>query len=52
MIKNGMRTKEIATARGVSEATVNRHREKIRHKLQITNDKANLATYLQSTMWR
>jgi DNA-binding CsgD family transcriptional regulator len=51
MIKNGMRTKEIAEARGVSEATVNRHREKIRRKLSITNEKANLATFLQSRMW-
>jgi DNA-binding CsgD family transcriptional regulator len=51
MIKNGMRTKEIAQVRGVSEATVNRHREKIRRKLNITHGKANLATFLQSSMW-
>ncbi len=30
MIRNGMRTKEIAETRCVSEATINRHREKIR----------------------
>ena len=51
MIRNGMRTKEIAEIRGISEATVNRHREKIRHKLKITNKDVNLATFLQSSMW-
>jgi DNA-binding CsgD family transcriptional regulator len=51
MIRNGMRTKEIADMRGVSEATVNRHREKIRRKLKITNQDINLATFLQSSMW-
>lgn len=50
MIKNGMRTKEIAQLRGISEATVNRHREHIRRKLQITNSDVNLATHLQSIM--
>ena len=49
MIKNGMRTKEIAELRGVSVATVNRHREHIRRKLKITNKEVNLSTYLQST---
>jgi DNA-binding CsgD family transcriptional regulator len=51
MIRNGMRTKEIADMRGISEATVNRHREKIRRKLKITNQDINLATFLQSSMW-
>ncbi len=51
MIRNGMRTKEIAQTRGVSAATINRHRENIRRKLKITNDDVNLATYLQSGMW-
>jgi DNA-binding CsgD family transcriptional regulator len=51
MIRNGMRTKEIADLRGVSEATINRHREKIRRKLKITNQDVNLATFLQSSMW-
>jgi len=51
MIRNGMRTKEIADMRGVSVATINRHREKIRHKLKITNQDVNLATFLQSSMW-
>jgi DNA-binding CsgD family transcriptional regulator len=51
MIRNGMRTKEIAEMRGVSEVTINRHREKIRRKLKITNQDVNLATFLQSSMW-
>ncbi|MDP2954644.1 MAG: helix-turn-helix transcriptional regulator [Chloroflexota bacterium] len=51
MIRNGMRTKEIAEMRGVSEATVNRHREKIRRKLKITNQDVNLAAFLESGMW-
>jgi DNA-binding CsgD family transcriptional regulator len=51
MIRNGMRTKEIAEMRGISEATVNRHREKIRRKLKLTNQDTNLATFLQSSMW-
>jgi DNA-binding CsgD family transcriptional regulator len=50
MIRTGMRTKEIAMVRGVSESTINRQREKIRHKLKITNEDVNLATFLQSTM--
>ena len=51
MIRNGLRTKEIAQIRGVSAATINRHREHIRRKLDITNSDANLATFLQSNMW-
>jgi len=51
MIRNGMRSKEIAEARSVSEATIHRHREKIRRKLKITNQDVNLATFLQSNMW-
>ena len=51
MIRNGMRTKEIAEMRSVSEATINHHREKIRRKLKITNQDINLATFLQSSMW-
>jgi DNA-binding CsgD family transcriptional regulator len=51
MIRSGMRTKEIAEMRCVSEATINRHREKIRRKLKITNRDVNLVTFLQSNMW-
>jgi DNA-binding CsgD family transcriptional regulator len=52
MIRNGARTKEIAQMRGVSTATINRHREHIRRKLNITNSDTNLATYLESSMWQ
>jgi len=48
LIRNGLRTKEIAELRGVSAATINRHREHIRKKLNIANQKINLTTYLQS----
>jgi DNA-binding CsgD family transcriptional regulator len=48
MIRNGLRTKEIAKLRNISLATVNRHRENIRKKLKITNNNINLITYLQS----
>jgi DNA-binding CsgD family transcriptional regulator len=51
MIRNGLRTKEIAQIQGVSEATINRHREHIRQKLEIINKEINLTTYLQSNMW-
>ena len=51
MIRNGLRTKEIAQIRGVSAATITRHREHIRRKLEITNSDVNLATFLQSSMW-
>jgi len=51
MIRNGLRTKEIAQIQGVSMATINRHREHIRQKLEITNKEINLTTYLQSNMW-
>jgi DNA-binding CsgD family transcriptional regulator len=51
LIRNGMSTKEIAEIRGVSEATINHHREKIRRKLKITNENVNLTTFLQSSMW-
>jgi DNA-binding CsgD family transcriptional regulator len=52
LIRNGLRNKEIAEIRGISTATVNRHREHIRRKLKITNNQANLVTFLQSNMWR
>jgi DNA-binding CsgD family transcriptional regulator len=51
MVRSGIHTKQIAEMRGVAEATINRHREKIRRKLNITNQDINLATFLQSNMW-
>ena len=50
MIRAGMRTKEIAEMRSVSKATINRHREKIRRKLKLTNQDVNLASFLQSSL--
>lgn len=51
MIRNGLRTKEIAEIQAVSIATINRHREHIRRKLKVTNSDVNLVTYLQTSMW-
>ena len=50
LIRRGLSTKEIAGLQHVSPATVNKHRERIRHKLQITNKDINLATYLETYM--
>ncbi len=49
MIKHGLSTKNIAQLRGISPATVNRHRESIRRKLGITNSKVNLTSYLNKS---
>ncbi len=49
MIRTGLRSKEIAETRGISTATVSRHRERIRRKLGLANSDANLTTYLQTT---
>lgn len=48
MIKSGLKTKAISQLRHISPSTVNRHRERIRKKLGITNEDINLATYLMS----
>jgi len=50
MIRNGLRTKEIAELRGISAATISRHREHIRRKLKIAYENINLTTYLQSLL--
>lgn len=46
MIKHGLSSKEIAKLRGITPATVSRHRENIRHKLGLANRKVNLVSYL------
>jgi hypothetical protein len=48
MIRSGRTSKEIARACHISPATVRKHRENIRRKLDLTGGGANLATYLQS----
>jgi len=50
MIKSGLTSKEIARVRGISDATVSRHRERIRRKLGITGRATNLASYLHTIM--
>jgi DNA-binding CsgD family transcriptional regulator len=47
-IKNGFSTKDIAQLRGIAVATVSRHREHIRGKLNLKNKTINLVTYLNS----
>lgn len=46
MIKDGRSSKEIAEALKLSVATVNKYREKIRNKLDLTGKKVNLQVYL------
>ncbi len=46
LIRHGLRSKEIAQLRGISLSTVHRHRERVREKLGIKNEKVNLATFL------
>lgn len=48
MIRDNLTTKEIASIRHVSPATVARQREHIRAKLGIARSDANLATYLRT----
>ena len=50
MIRSGLTSKEIARMRGISDATVSRHRERIRRKLGITGSPTNLTSYLQTIM--
>ena len=48
MIKHGLTTKEISQAFHISPLTVSKHRELIRRKLDLTNQDANLASFLQN----
>ncbi|WP_300459431.1 PAS domain-containing protein [Desulfobacula sp.] len=48
LVKNGKNTKEIAELFNVSPAAISFHRNNIRSKLEITNEKVNLASYLQN----
>jgi PAS domain S-box-containing protein len=46
LIKSGATSKEIANALNISMLTVNKHRERIRKKLAISNKDINLTSYL------
>ncbi|MCP4705888.1 MAG: PAS domain S-box protein [candidate division Zixibacteria bacterium] len=48
MIKNGMSSKDIASALSISVYTVHNQRRSIRKKLKINDNKTNLITFLQS----
>ena len=47
-IRDGKNTKEIAKVLGLSPLSVKWHRRNIREKLELTNQKVNLYTYLNS----
>jgi len=48
LIRDGKTVKEIAVSFGVSESAINLHRQHIRQKLGLNNQKINLRTYLLS----
>jgi PAS domain S-box-containing protein len=47
-IREGKTVKEISKIIGVSESSINTHRQHIRNKLGLANQKTNLKTYLMS----
>ncbi|MFP4459750.1 MAG: tetratricopeptide repeat protein [Candidatus Zixiibacteriota bacterium] len=50
LIRNGLSSKQIAEKLGISSATVNRHRNRIRQKLGLVDKKQSLKNYLRSDM--
>ncbi len=48
MVRNGLTSKEIASAMDTSELTVRKQRKNIRRKLGISHDKINLSSFLQA----
>ncbi|MBA4391904.1 MAG: helix-turn-helix transcriptional regulator, partial [Syntrophus sp. (in: bacteria)] len=48
LIKNGKRTKEIGELLHMSSGAINFHRNNIRKKLGLNNEKMNLRSYLMS----
>ncbi len=48
MVLSGMSNKEIARSLYISEGTVRSHRQELRKKLGLTNNKTNLRAYLKS----
>lgn len=47
MIKSGLSSKEISGLLNISEQTIHKHRNNIRRKLGISNQRVNLASYFQ-----
>lgn len=47
VLKNGLTSKEIGSLLNISPSTVERHRNNIRQKIGIRNQKINITTYLQ-----
>ena len=47
MIKGGLGSKDISELLSVSHQTIEKHRKNIRKKLNLSNKKINLASYLQ-----
>ncbi len=50
MIAKGMTSKQISHHLNLSPATVNKHREIIRKKLELANKNVNLSTYLKTNL--
>jgi len=48
MIKGGLTSKEICNTLNVSPFTIAKHRQNIREKIGLSNEKVNLSTYLYS----
>ena len=48
LVKQGLRTKDIAKVLGSSPETITRHRKSMRKKLKLTDKKSNLRTHLLS----
>ena len=48
MVKNGLTSKEIARILNVSIHTINSHRNNIRRKVNINNEKVNLVAFLKN----
>lgn len=51
LLKKGHRTREIAEILNLSDKTIETHRKKIRKKLGLSHQKANLKTYLRSIQY-
>lgn len=50
LIRQGLSSKDIASAKGISVATVNNHRQSIRSKLRLSNSHVNLKSFLNNNI--